>query len=354
MMNLPRELTGLASGAMIAHRSRACTRVRVGVRSDERLSMTLRTRSRRSSRRAAHGRARRSCCRPCSTCWECSWWGRLSRPRSRGSSPLRRQSGVAVIGAGVFGRHDWNLLTWWRGLPSSSGHALVGGLAGSALAEGGVDAVQWGGLQGWRPVGVLGVLFALAVSPPLGLAFGFAAIRVSRRLLRRASRLNRGAGAGSGVGDVGCALIQPRRERWPEVNGCRRCVAGRERSPADVLGAAVDEAGMRCGADRRHDAGGLADRTYDRPANLPPGSARQLREPERLYCGHPLFLIRRRSSLDDTSGCLLGGRVSVAAGGAGIMSAGPSCGRWALPGSRRLPAAATLGAVTVLVWGAIA
>jgi PiT family inorganic phosphate transporter len=98
-------------------------------------------------------------------------------------------SGVAVIGAGVFAATVWNGLTWWRALPSSSGHALVGGLVGSALAEGGTDAVQWGGLEGWRPVGVLGVLFALAVSPPLGLAFGLAAIRASGRLLRRASRL---------------------------------------------------------------------------------------------------------------------------------------------------------------------
>jgi PiT family inorganic phosphate transporter len=101
-------------------------------------------------------------------------------------------SAIAVIGAGVLAATVWNALTWWRGLPSSSGHALVGGLVGSALAEGGSEAVQWGGLEGWRPVGVLGVLIALAVSPPLGLAFGFAAIRVSRNLSRRASRLVEG------------------------------------------------------------------------------------------------------------------------------------------------------------------
>jgi PiT family inorganic phosphate transporter len=43
---------------------------------------------------------------------------------------------VAVIGAGVLGAVLWNLLTWSRALPSSSGHALVGGLVGAALAEG--------------------------------------------------------------------------------------------------------------------------------------------------------------------------------------------------------------------------
>ena len=65
---------------------------------------------------------------------------------------------VVVIGSGALGAVLWNLLTWWRGLPSSSAHALVGGLVGSALVEGGIGAVQWGGLNGWRPVGVFGVV----------------------------------------------------------------------------------------------------------------------------------------------------------------------------------------------------
>src|SRR3954451_6263834 len=78
---------------------------------------------------------------------------------------------VAVIGSGMFAAVAWNLLTWWRGLPSSSGHALVGGLVGAALAEAGAHAVNWGGLDGIHPVGVIGVLIALAISPPLGFAF---------------------------------------------------------------------------------------------------------------------------------------------------------------------------------------
>jgi PiT family inorganic phosphate transporter len=97
-------------------------------------------------------------------------------------------SAVPVIGAGALAAVVWNLLTWSRGLPSSSGHALVGGLVGAALAEGGVDAVRWGGLDGWRPVGVFGVLIALAVAPVAGLALGLAAVRTARRLLRRATR----------------------------------------------------------------------------------------------------------------------------------------------------------------------
>lgn len=99
---------------------------------------------------------------------------------------------VAVIGSGVLGATVWNVLTWWRALPSSSGHALVGGLVGAGLVEGGLDAVRWGGLDGWRPVGVFGVLIALAISPVIGLVSGFLLITLSALVLRRATRRIRG------------------------------------------------------------------------------------------------------------------------------------------------------------------
>ncbi len=95
---------------------------------------------------------------------------------------------IEVIGSGVLAATLWNLLTWWRGLPSSSAHALVGGLTGAAIAEAGAGAVNWGGLDGYKPVGVFGVLIALAVSPVLGLGFGLILSRLDRRLLRRATK----------------------------------------------------------------------------------------------------------------------------------------------------------------------
>ena len=95
---------------------------------------------------------------------------------------------VAVIGSGVVGATIWNTVTWSRSLPSSSGHALVGGLVGAGLAEAGSGAVRWGGLEGARPVGVFGILIALAVAPAIGFGFGFGAARLSRRALRRATR----------------------------------------------------------------------------------------------------------------------------------------------------------------------
>jgi inorganic phosphate transporter, PiT family len=85
-------------------------------------------------------------------------------------------------------------------LPSSSAHALVGGLVGAALVEGGIGAVQWGGLNGWRPVGVFGVLITLAVSPLIGFALGVVFIGLARLVLRRATRRVRGPIAGGGWG----------------------------------------------------------------------------------------------------------------------------------------------------------
>jgi PiT family inorganic phosphate transporter len=95
---------------------------------------------------------------------------------------------VAVIGSGLAAAVTWNVLTWRRGLPSSSSHALVGGLVGAALAAGGVSAVQWGGLEGLHPVGVFGSLIALAISPVLGFFVALGLIRLARRLAHRATR----------------------------------------------------------------------------------------------------------------------------------------------------------------------
>ncbi len=48
--------------------------------------------------------------------------------------------------AALFGAIAWNLLTWWFGLPSSSSHALIGGLVGAALVQSGAAGVEWHGL----------------------------------------------------------------------------------------------------------------------------------------------------------------------------------------------------------------
>jgi PiT family inorganic phosphate transporter len=70
--------------------------------------------------------------------------------------------------AALLGAIVWNLLTWWLGLPSSSSHALIGGLVGAALAQTGEKGVQWHGLAHkvvvpalWAPTIAFGAAFAL-------------------------------------------------------------------------------------------------------------------------------------------------------------------------------------------------
>ena len=55
-----------------------------------------------------------------------------------------------MILAGLVGAITWNLITWFFGLPSSSSHALIGGVIGSSIAASGSDVVKWDGL--WEKV----------------------------------------------------------------------------------------------------------------------------------------------------------------------------------------------------------
>jgi PiT family inorganic phosphate transporter len=80
--------------------------------------------------------------------------------------------------AALLGALTWNLLTWRLGLPSSSTHALIGGLVGAALVQSGTAGVQWSGL--WHKVIVPG-----AVSPVVGFAGAFLLLVVIYRLFFR-------------------------------------------------------------------------------------------------------------------------------------------------------------------------
>ncbi len=71
---------------------------------------------------------------------------------------------LALCAAALIGAIGWNLLTWWYGLPSSSSHALIGGLAGAALVAG--VGVQWGGIMAK-------VIIPMLVSPVVGLVVGY-------------------------------------------------------------------------------------------------------------------------------------------------------------------------------------
>ncbi len=90
-----------------------------------------------------------------------------------------------VILAGLFGAIAWDLITWHYGIPSSSSHALIGGLAGAAIINAGVSALI--------PAGIYKILLFIVLSPLLGLVMGFgimvAVIRLFWRV--RPSRVDR-------------------------------------------------------------------------------------------------------------------------------------------------------------------
>lgn len=96
---------------------------------------------------------------------------------------------LGVLMSGAAGAILLNLITWVRGLPTSSSHALVGGLIGAVTVSAGADHVVWG----WRELivhgqwtGVTKILAALLLSPFLGFAVGWGLQKIMRGVLRRA------------------------------------------------------------------------------------------------------------------------------------------------------------------------
>ena len=91
-----------------------------------------------------------------------------------------------VVLAGVIGAIIWNVMTWYFGLPSSSSHAIVGGLIGAVIAHVGPSALQWTGLKK--------IILALIISPILGVIAGFLFVVIFSRVLhfRSPAGVNRG------------------------------------------------------------------------------------------------------------------------------------------------------------------
>jgi PiT family inorganic phosphate transporter len=74
------------------------------------------------------------------------------------------------------------------GIPVSASVGLVGGLVGAALVAAGAEAVDWGGIDGARPHGVIGILVGLALSPVVGIGAAWAVRRLLDVVLRRGTR----------------------------------------------------------------------------------------------------------------------------------------------------------------------
>ncbi|SDY08397.1 inorganic phosphate transporter, PiT family [Micromonospora pattaloongensis] len=105
-----------------------------------------------------------------------------------GSGLVKLPTGSASLGivfAGVIGAIAWNLITWYFGLPSSSSHALIGGLVGATIAASGT--VLWSGLAE-------SVVIPMILSPMVGFVLGYVVMIAVQWVFRRGNpgRLNRG------------------------------------------------------------------------------------------------------------------------------------------------------------------
>ncbi|MFW0783347.1 inorganic phosphate transporter [Gordonia sp. CPCC 206044] len=85
---------------------------------------------------------------------------------------------MLIVGCALVGAIGWNLFTWWLGLPSSSSHALIGGMVGAALVGG--MSVLWGGI-------IDKVVIPMVVSPIIGFFLGAAVMLTILWLFRRSS-----------------------------------------------------------------------------------------------------------------------------------------------------------------------
>ncbi len=104
------------------------------------------------------------------------------------ASTLALKPGLVVVMSALFGAIAWNLITWYRGLPSSSTHALIGGLCGAGIAAAhGLGGVKWSALA--KQVA------SLVISPPLGFMaaaiFAIILLTVIHRLGLRPAPVNR-------------------------------------------------------------------------------------------------------------------------------------------------------------------
>lgn len=138
-------------------------------------------------------------------------------------------AGLALLAGALVGAVCWNLLTWRLGLPSSSTHALVGGLAGAAIVAG--ASVRWGAI-------LTTVVVPMLVSPVLGFALAWLTMYVLVRWLRErpVAELNRGfryaqtvsavavafghgmQDAAKSAGVITLALVATGRATGPEVD----------------------------------------------------------------------------------------------------------------------------------------
>lgn len=95
-------------------------------------------------------------------------------------SDLTMEYGAALVLSAVLGAIFWDLITWWFGIPTSSSHALVGGLIGAGGAVAGLNAIVW--------QGTMKTAAFIVISPVMGLIAAFILTALVMRLAHKVSR----------------------------------------------------------------------------------------------------------------------------------------------------------------------
>lgn len=94
---------------------------------------------------------------------------------SMSPDPMVQRQGLTIVLSALVGAVVWNLITWWFGLPSSSSHALIGGLVGAGLAS--ATTVMWGGI-------FESVIIPMFTSPLIGFFLGYLLMKILMAVLR--------------------------------------------------------------------------------------------------------------------------------------------------------------------------
>ncbi|MDR7319726.1 inorganic phosphate transporter [Brevibacillus nitrificans] len=91
------------------------------------------------------------------------------------TDPFKLENGLVVVLAALTAAILWNLITWWFGIPSSSSHAIIGGVAGAAVGAAGFGSINMEGF--------LDIVKALIISPIVAFVIGFIVIKIVSTLV---------------------------------------------------------------------------------------------------------------------------------------------------------------------------
>ena len=181
--------------------------------------------------------------------------------------PEMQQKGLVIILAALLGACIWNLITWWFGLPSSSSHALIGGMVGAGLMSGTV--VHWWGIMSH-------VVIPMFASPIIGFVVGYIAMKLVLWALRKAQyhRTMRRFRAAQRFSSAAMALGHGIQDAQKTMGHHRHGATGRRlrrdtQHPRSHHGrderAAVGEGVGRSGDFTGHDGWRRAHHAHDRP-----------------------------------------------------------------------------------------